>query len=369
MPQRVFVTGSSGFVGSAVIDELLTRGHEPRVLIHSRQPARTDPRISGVRGGLFDTEALDEGMRDCQAVIHLVGIIAQKPGKGVTFQRIHVQGTQSIVDASVRHGVKRFVHMSALGARPEAASAYHQTKWQAEQYVRGSNLDWTIFRPSLILGPGGEFARMEAAWAKGQAPPFFFMPYFGAGLLGTAEAGRLQPMDVLDVARALVGAIEKPATIHQTYELGGPRQMTWRELHQQAAEALVGRRRPVLGVPAWLAGTVAKVLPEGWLPFNRDQVIMSQENNVCDLEPFKKDFGWEPRGALGPTFARGLIQAPWESRIPREDVLPCGQRRNELNCQPSRSRGSRPLERRCHIRRSISLRCCSCRPEASSCCC
>src|SRR5687768_9499458 len=166
MPGRVFITGASGFVGSAVLEELLSRGYSANALVHRGELQVTGDRVTTIKGDLFDRKALDEGLRGCDAVIHVVGIIMERPGKGVTFERIHVEGTRNVVDAAVRNGVRRYVHMSALGSRPDAASRYHRTKFQAEQYVRGSGLEWTIFRPSLIHGPRGEFMRMEADWAR-----------------------------------------------------------------------------------------------------------------------------------------------------------------------------------------------------------
>src|SRR5206468_414885 len=120
-------------------------------------------------------------------------IIMEKPSKGITFERIHFEGAKNVIDAAVRNGVRRFVHMSALGVRADAVSTYHRTKFAAEQYLRASGLDWTIFQPSLIHGPRGEFMRMEALWARGMLPPFLFMPYFGGGFMGWRGAGKLQP--------------------------------------------------------------------------------------------------------------------------------------------------------------------------------
>src|SRR5262252_7117141 len=109
--------------------------------------------------------------------------------------------------------------MSALGTRPDAVSTYHKTKFAAEQYVRGSGLDWTIFRPSLIHGPKGEFLQMEAKWARYAAPPFLFMPYFGAGPFGTGGAGKLQPVYVKDVARAFADALSNRKTIGEIFPI------------------------------------------------------------------------------------------------------------------------------------------------------
>jgi NADH dehydrogenase len=308
MDGRVFITGGSGFVGGAAIDELLARNYAVNALVNRKSLAGRDDRVREIKGNLFDARAVESGIRGCDAVIHLVGIIMEKPTRGMTFERIHFEGTRSIVDAARRAGVKRYLHMSALGVRPDAVSDYHQTKFRAEEYVRASGLDWTIFRPSLIHGPRGEFMGMIAKWARKQAPPFLFMPYFGAGLSGSRGAGMLQPVFVGDVARAFVDALENPKTVGEVYLVGGADQLTWPELHRASAQAIVGKRRWVMALPVWYAKLLTRVLPRPLLPFNRDQVIMSQEDNSCDLAKFRDDFGWEPRGfsTVLPTYARQL---------------------------------------------------------------
>jgi NADH dehydrogenase len=263
----------------------------------NRRELKTPPGedVRATKGDLFDAQALDDGMAGADGVIHLVGIIMEKRSKGVTFERIHYEGTKSIVDAALRNGVRRYVHMSALGVRPGAVSTYHRTKYRAEQYVRASPLDWTIIRPSLIHGPGGEFMQMEAKWGRGKAPPFLFMPYFGAGAFGRGGAGKLQPVYVKDVARAFVQSLSSPKTIGEVYPLGGPEQLTWPQLHRTSAEAIIGRKRWVLALPVWKAKLLTYLVPPPLLPFNRDQVIMSQEDNTCDLAKFRADFGWDPQ--------------------------------------------------------------------------
>ena len=113
---------------------------------------------------------------------------------------------------------------------------------------------------------------------------------------GTGGAGMLQPVYVNDVARAFVDALERPGTIGQTYELGGTEKITWSQLHQGVAKAVFGKRRWVMPLPAWYARAVTHLVPQSLLPFNRDQVTMSQENNTCDPGKFILDFGWTPRG-------------------------------------------------------------------------
>ncbi|HET6246370.1 MAG TPA: NAD(P)H-binding protein [Tepidisphaeraceae bacterium] len=298
--KRIFITGGAGFVGSAVIDELLAGDFEIMALVNRDELKVQSPRLNYVRGGLFDDRALDTGLAGCDAAIHLVGIIAEKPRAGITFTRMHLEATGKMIAAAKRAGVKRFIHMSALGARADAVSNYHKTKFKAEQALRESGLDWTIFRPSLIHGPGGEFLTMEAAWARGRKPPFVFMPYFGGGLLGRRRPALVQPVYVKDVARAFVRAIDRPQTIRQTYCIGGADQLSWPQMHHVASEIFAGKRKAALGVPGWYAALLTYIVPGKLLPFTRDQVIMGQEDSVCDMSQFTNDLGWTP-GGFGQT--------------------------------------------------------------------
>lgn len=294
--KRVFVTGASGFVGSAVVEALLAHGHSVTALINRGQLRAGVGKARVVNGDLFTPAKLDEGLSDADAVVHLVGIIAEQTSRGITFDRMHVEATKNVIEAARRVGVRRFVHMSALGARDGARSRYHQTKFAAEQALRQSGLDWTIFQPSLIHGPNGEFLRMEADWARGKRPPFLFMPYFGGGLLGLGRKKLIQPVYVNDVARAFVEALSKPTTIGQTYCMGGSDRLTWPQMHHVAAGAFTGRSKLAAPLPAWYAKALTHIVPGKLLPFNRDQVIMAEEDSVCDMGQFATEFGWTPSG-------------------------------------------------------------------------
>jgi NADH dehydrogenase len=148
----------------------------------------------------------------------------------------------------------------------------------------------------MIHGPGGEFTQMLAKWARRRAAPYLFMPYFGAGLFGMGGAGILQPVYVKDVARAFVDALSLSKTIGQTYEFGGSERLTWPALYRASAEMIVGKRRATLPIPAWYAKALTYVVPGALLPFNRDQVIMSQEDGTAEMRQFERDFAWKPRG-------------------------------------------------------------------------
>ena len=176
--------------------------------------------------------------------------------------------------------------MSALGTRPSASSRYHQTKYKAEQAVKRSGLAWTIFRPSLIHGPDGEFMLMvkdmlARGILKGGLP---FMPFFGKGSFGQ-EQGLVQPVFVEDVARVFIDAIENDQTIGQTYDVAGPERMKWSELYALCQKYIPNAKsKKSFGIPAWFAKRVVGVAESvgcRCLPFDADQVVMATEDNVA----------------------------------------------------------------------------------------
>jgi nucleoside-diphosphate-sugar epimerase len=291
----LFLTGATGFVGQSVVRAALSRGHAIRALV--RHEAHDLPgNVTPIRGNIDDIDLMSNAMRGCDAVIHLVGIIRQ--WRNATFFDVHAQGTANVVIAAQSAGVRRFIHMSANGTRPNAISRYHQSKWLGETYLRQrSGLDWTIFRPSLIHGPGGEFTQMEAAWARGTKAPWLAMPYFGRGLLGMGGSSLVAPVYVEDVTRAFVEALTNEKAIGQTYALAGSEIMDWPRMHRLFASAIAGKpTRATLPIPAWYAAALARIVPAALLPFNLDQVQMSREDNIADPTHFARDFGWTPRG-------------------------------------------------------------------------
>lgn len=302
--KTVFVTGASGSVGSAVVRALVSRGHRVVALVRGATSQFAPSSVLTVQGDLLQPAGWRNSLAGCDAVIHLVGIIREQPANGVTFHRMHVEGTQAIVDAATDAKVRRYVHMSALGSRPNAVSQYHRTKFAAEEYLRRSGLDWTIFRPSLIHGERGEFMRLLGKWA---CKPMGIMPYFGRGVTGLFDCGSLQPVYVHDVARAFAEALDLPVA-GRTYDLVGADVVNWPTLYRMTGHALHRGVRP-LPVPAWYGQLLTHLLPARWLPFNRDQVLMACEDNTGDLAPFAADFAWAPRGLAGilPEYASLLL--------------------------------------------------------------
>jgi NADH dehydrogenase len=287
---NVLVTGGTGFVGQEVLCELQAARHGPHLLARHPQLPQTDEvalRFDATlhRGDVLDRDSLGGAAEGMDAVIHLVGIISEVGEQ--TFENVHVRGTQNVISAAQRAGVKRFVHMSALGTRPDAAARYHQSKWAAEEIVRRSGLDWTIFRPSIIYGRGDGFVNLFAKIIR-RSP---VVPIIGHGRT------KFQPIAVENVARAFGKSLSEPKAIGQTFDLCGPETFTLNEIVETILAA-TKRRRMKLHLPIGLAKVQAAFLEFlfGRLlhrapPLNRDQVLMLQEDNVGNGRVAEELFG------------------------------------------------------------------------------
>jgi NADH dehydrogenase len=275
----LLISGGTGFVGRHLTARLVAEGEAVRVL--ARRPAEV-PGAQVVTGDVSDLPSLLSAVEGCQAVIHLVGIIREC--RGQTYRSVHVGGTANVIEACQRAGVSRLLHMSALGTRERAASRYHQSKWEAEQLVTASGLAATVFRPSVIFGPGGEFLPMIRRLAA--APPV--IPIIGNGM------SLLQPIWVEDVVSCFVAALRKDDTAGHAYELGGPETYGFEQLVDLVAET-DGIEKPKVHLPVWLMRVVARL---GGLtsrfPLTPDQLTMLLEDNWCDIAEMRQALGVEP---------------------------------------------------------------------------
>jgi NADH dehydrogenase len=291
---KVFLSGGTGFVGGHLRKALLERGHEIRLLVHKKLEG-FDPGVEPVEGDVTLVETFEEMVQGCDATINLVGIIREFPGRGVTFENLHVEATKNVVEAARRGGVRRHLQMSALGTRPNATSAYHRTKFRGEEHVRSSGLDWTIFRPSIIFGPRDDFVNKLAGYIRAYPA----VPVIGNGLY------RLQPISVDDVARCFVMALEMPETAGKTYELCGPDRLTYNDLLDTIGRALGKSSVAKIPNPLPLMKVVVPLLQGfSFFPITMDQILMLVEENICDGS-WRETFTFEP-GRFATGIARYL---------------------------------------------------------------
>lgn len=273
-------------MGREIVRQAFAAGHSVRVL--SREPRTLVPGVEWIRGSIREPEALPAAFAGVESVLHLVGIISEIGGQ--TYERVHIEGTANVLAAARVAGVPRFIQMSALGTRPDARSRYHRSKWEAEQLVRASGMEWTIFRPSLIYGAGDGFVTLFARMAR--ISPV--MPVIGPG------TNLLQPVAVEDVARCFVAALSNRDAVLRTLDVCGRERYTMDEILTLILEA-TGRSRARVHLPWAVAGVQAQIL-EAVVPkilgkappLNRDQIRMLQEDNVGDPNPACQLFGIEP---------------------------------------------------------------------------
>jgi len=191
-----------------------------------------------------------------------------------------------MLEGAKQNGISRYLQMSALGSRPDAVSGYHRSKYQAEELVAASGLDYTIFRPSLIFGPKDAFVNMIAGFIKS----YSVVPVIGDGKY------RLQPIAADDVARCFAIALEKSNTSGEVYTICGPDRLSYLEIVDAVSQAL--GRHFVLKVknPLLLMKLVTPLLERfPFYPVTSDQITMLLEESICDGS-WTETFGFEPAG-------------------------------------------------------------------------
>jgi len=273
LPRRILVLGGTGFVGSSLCERLVARDAGSRVTVATRRLAHARtvqflPTVDVAECDVHDDAQLERLLAGHDAVVNLIAILH---GSAADFDKVHVQFARRLAGACTKVGVRRVLHVSALGVAEDAPSKYLRSKAQAEAVWRASPLAVSVLRPSVIFGQGDRFLNLFAALQS-------VLPIM---LLACAEA-RFQPVWVEDVAEALVRCLERPATIGQVYECAGPEILTLRELVQLAGR-LSGCERRVLALPEGLGKlqAMAMELLPGIPLMSRDNILSMRVPNVA----------------------------------------------------------------------------------------
>jgi NADH dehydrogenase len=274
----ILLIGGSGFIGQKIASGLSALGH--RVLLPTRKAGYAKelwvlPNLQVIEANIHDPSVLGDL---CQrlgphgVVINLVGVLHDKTDSpyGPGFLKNHVELTKKIIAAMSAANLKRYIHMSALGANSSGASMYQRSKGDAENLVKSSDLDWTIFRPSVVFGEKDKFINLFASLQK-FAP---VLPLGGAGV-------KFQPVYVSDVAQAFEKSISMSETIGRVFDLAGPRVYTLAELVNFAG-VVGGRKSIVIPLPkplAYLQAGLLEMMPGPTL-MSRDNLASMSEDNV-----------------------------------------------------------------------------------------
>ena len=283
----VLVTGAAGFVGTHVCRQLTNRRMRVRGFVHS--PAKAAERLAQLPvdvhvGDVRDTAALRRAMQGCDAVVHLAAIAIER--RGQSYEDVNAIGTRNILDTMRAVGVRRIVHMSQNFAVSTSRHRFLRSKGLAEEAVRASGTEWTVLRPSVIFGPDDEFVNVLARLVR-LSPLLYPLP--GGG------KARFQPIGVDDVARVVAASLEHTTTIGRAYDLGGPAQLTLRQMVERILVAMEVRRILIPLPTAILRPLIAvaqRVLPRP--PVTTELLDLLAVDNVVSGNALRDEFHIAP---------------------------------------------------------------------------
>jgi NADH dehydrogenase len=268
---RVLVTGGTGVVGEAAVSALLAAGHEVRLFSrNAEKDVEQFPEGAEARSGnIADVAQVKGAADDCEAVVHIVGIVKETP-PDLTFERVNVQGTINIVREAEQAGVHRFVYISSLGAH-RGESDYHRSKKRAEDVVRTFEGNWTILRPGNVYGPGDEVISLLLKMVR-------TLP--AIPIIDNGEQP-FQPIWAEDLGKAIAVTVGRNDLATRTLELAGPEETTMADVLDRLA-TITGKQPPRIPVPGFLASLGAKAAGMFGvdIPVDEGQITMLLEGNV-----------------------------------------------------------------------------------------
>ncbi|WP_019960527.1 complex I NDUFA9 subunit family protein [Woodsholea maritima] len=281
--EMITVFGGSGFIGRYVVRALAKAGYRVRVatrrphLANVLKPMGVVGQIQLVQANLRNPASIERALDGAHGVVNLVGILHE--GGRQTFRSLQAQGAKIVAEKAAAQGITRFIQISAIGADDQSASKYAQTKAAGEAAVKAAIPTATILRPSVVFGPGDDFFNMFASLAR-------FVP--ALPLIGGGKT-RFQPVFAGDVAGAVLAAFEDDKAQGRTFELGGPRVYTFKEILEFILEVTY-RKRFLIPLPFFAAGILGQVFDIlGALPFVKplitsDQVKLLKSDNVVNKD-------------------------------------------------------------------------------------
>ncbi|MGJ0505531.1 MAG: complex I NDUFA9 subunit family protein [Methylocystis sp.] len=307
--RSVTVFGGSGFIGRHVVKALLD--DDWRIKIACRRPEvardlkslRGPGQIDLIKADLRDPDSVAIAVHGARAVVNLVGILTESGGQ--TFAAVMSEGARVVAEAAAKAGVRRFVHISAIGARKNSPSAYARAKAEGEAAVRELVPEAVIFRPSIVFGPEDDFFNRFATMTR-------FMPI--VPLVGGNT--RFQPVFVDDIAQAVALALDGKAPPGATYELGGPDVKTFRELVQYVCDVL-GLQRQIVSLSFGMGALMAKATQiASKASFGLFPKILSMSTDQVELLRFDNVVSDEAKAAGTTLGGLGIVARPIDAIVP-----------------------------------------------------
>jgi len=296
MPSTILVTGASGFVGSHLVPAFIDAGHDVRALVRTDDagdtvrrrlaPAQRD-RLATAIGDVTRPETLAAALAGADAVVHLVALPRDWDG-GASLRLVNTEGTRFLLRAMSDAGVRRLVHLGAMGVVDDPALHYASTKAKAIELVKASGLDWTVLSPSVMYGTRDGFFNILANLVR-MSPGV--TPITGSG------SARFQPFAVADLARAAVQALADDAFVGRELLLGGPRYWTYREIVGEVLRGM-GKRRLLVPMPVpviRLVAASAEAARLRFFPVATDQLRQLRLDNIGPLDGVREALGWDPQ--------------------------------------------------------------------------
>ena len=293
---NIAIFGASGFVGNYILDELEKYNYNAQILIQrgSESKVKASRNNKIILGDISDKKAIQNTLKDADAIIYTIGIIREFKYKKIYFNDLHYKGVNDVIAEAEKLNIKRFILMSANGVKKNGTK-YQMSKYLGELALINSNLNWTIFRPSLIFGNSNGKKEFCTQLKRDMLSFPLPAPLFYAGLFPiNAGQFKMSPIHVENVASFFIKSITMDDTINKTYELGGIKNYTWKDIIHTISNAYE-KNKWTIPVPVFPIKILAYLLGKfKWFPITNGQLTMLLEGNICNSEKTFEKFNIRP---------------------------------------------------------------------------
>ena len=288
--KEIAILGGTGFVGSYIVDELLSCGYRVKMINRKIHSIKTHKNISQVSVNM-KSDKLYQELKNCSCLIYNIGIIREFPKDNILFKDLHQELAVHAIEMSKKAGIKKFILMSANGV-DKRETDYEETKFQSERYLMKSDLDWTIIRPSLIFGDPN--VKMEFCTQMRDeiiATPFPIPLFFNGFNILRAGSFKLSPIHAKNVAQFFIESVSNDETSKKIFEIGGTTSLTWIEIMHIISKACK-KKKLMIPVPLFAINLVAALFDRfRWFPITRSQIKMLIRGNTCESQKYYSKFG------------------------------------------------------------------------------